>query len=517
MTHQFDITPEVEDFVGTPLDIELLPDVLPFYGAVTRKVPSWWRPALAAYAGLIILLVASLKYLLVSGSGLWSIFAMYGLAVSFNVGSAVVLSRKYQGYKPVLADSDLPKISVIVPAFNEERGSVETIRSILTSDYPAELMKVVVVDDGSSDGTWRAVALVASQDSRVQALRMEQNGGKRFAMAHGFNASDGAEVVVFVDSDTIIEPDALRHLVAPIVADENIHGVSGHAEVANPGASFLARMQQVRYFFAFRILKAAEAKLGKVLCASGCFSAYRKSELDEIMPMWLEQTFLGARATYGDDRALSTEVLRRSGNIVYQRNAVAWTSVPVFLRGYIKQQLRWKKSFIRESLRLISFTHHLGAFAAFRTYLGIALQFIGPIVLTVTVVIGPLLWGTQPWLYLAGIQAMATLYGIVFGIMRKESKWWPGVVYGIFSTVVMAWQIYVALFKLKDTRWGTRDASADGHNEMPGIAERVDGFGHWASPPSFERPISLDSWTSGAVAIGLTALPILIFVAFALH
>jgi hypothetical protein len=110
---------------------------------------------------------------------------------------------------------------------------------------------------------------------------------------------------------------------------------------------------------------------------------------------------------------------------------------------------------------------------------------------------------------------MATLYGILFGIMRRESKWWPGVAYGIFATVIMAWQIYVALFKLKDNRWGTRDASADGRNPMPGIAERVDGFGRWTSEPSFERPMSLDSWTSGAVAVGLTALPILLFVAFA--
>ena len=97
-------------------------------------------------------------------------------------------------------------------------------------------------------------------------------------MAAGIRATD-AEIIAFVDSDSVLEPDALRALVQGF-ADERVGAICGHADVAQPATSpWLTRMQAVRYFVAFRVVKAAESVFSAVTCCSGCFSAYRRAAI----------------------------------------------------------------------------------------------------------------------------------------------------------------------------------------------------------------------------------------------
>ena len=452
-----------------------------------------------------------MKLGLLSAASQSPILSIYGLLVGLYLGSNIILALKYRAEDPIENADLLPSIAVIVPAYNEPAGSVATIESILTCDYPANKLRVIVVDDGSSDGTWEAVAACAATDSRVTALRMERNGGKRAAMANGYRALSGQPVVVFVDSDTLLERTSLRALVTPLVTRPNVAVVTGHADVANPGESWLARLQQVRYYAAFRLVKGAESVTRKVTCASGCFSAYRLSVLDELMDDWLGQMFLGQRATYGDDRALSTNTLAAGYDIVYQENAVCWTNVPTRWKVFWKQQLRWKKSWTRESLRLIPFAWRLGVIPGIRAYVSILLQLIGPLVVTYSLVVRPFENGAPAWLYLAGIQAMATLYGLFYGVMRRQSSWWPGVVYAIMYTVVMSWQVYLAMFKLKDTSWGTRSSdTAQDDDDIPGIAERIDGSGRGFIARSPIAPTEPQHWGIGLLAVPLTALPLVL-------
>ena len=111
----------------------------------------------------------------------------------------------------------------------------------------------------------------------------------------------------------------------------------------------LTLLQQVRYFVAFRVIKGSESIFGCVTCASGCFSAYRRDRLLEVLPAWETQTFLGREATFGDDRALTNMLLRRN-RVVYQSTARCATNVPHQFKGFLVQQTRWKKSWLRESL-----------------------------------------------------------------------------------------------------------------------------------------------------------------------
>jgi len=475
------------------------------------RTPDWWRPVMVAYSLLVIIAIVIVKLGLLSAASQSPILSIYGLLVGAYLTSNIILALKYRAEDPIEDVDLLPSIAVIVPAYNEPAGSVATIESILTCDYPANKLRVIVVDDGSSDGTWDAIAACAATDSRVTALRMERNGGKRAAMANGYRALSGQPVVVFVDSDTLLERTSLRALVTPLITRPNVAVVTGHADVANPGDSWLARLQQVRYYAAFRLVKGAESVTRKVTCASGCFSAYRVSVLDELMDDWLGQMFLGQRATYGDDRALSTNTLAAGYDIVYQENAVCWTNVPTRWKVFWKQQLRWKKSWTRESLRLIPFAWRLGVIPGLRAYVSILLQLVGPLVVTYSLVVRPFANGAPAWLYLAGIQAMATLYGLFYGVMRRQSSWWPGVVYAVMYTVVMSWQVYLAMFKLKDTSWGTRSSdTGQDDDDIPGIAERVDGSGRGFIARSPIAPTEAQHWGIGLLAVPLTALPLVL-------
>ena len=107
-------------------------------------------------------------------------------------------------------------------------------------------------------------------------------------MAAGIRATT-AEVIVFVDSDSSVEPDALKLLVQPL-ADPRVGAVCGHADVLNVRESWITRMQAVRYFVAFRVVKAAESVFGAVTCCSGCFSAYRREAILPRLEWWESQT-----------------------------------------------------------------------------------------------------------------------------------------------------------------------------------------------------------------------------------
>ena len=162
---------------------------------------------------------------------------------------------------------ELPSVAIVVPAMNEESGIGPTIDAAFAVDYPAELLSVYVVDDGSTDGTWREICKAARRHPALHALRFSCNRGKRAAMAAGIRASD-ADVLCFVDSDSTLAPNALQEIVRPF-ADPRVAIVTGHADVLNRGENLLTRLQQVRYYVAFRVVKAARVRLRRRLLRVG--------------------------------------------------------------------------------------------------------------------------------------------------------------------------------------------------------------------------------------------------------
>ena len=125
-------------------------------------------------------------------------------------------------------------------------------------------------------------------------------------------------------------------------------GVSGRTDVANTYTNSLTKMQSVRYYIAFRIMKAAEGYFDAVTCLSGPLSCYRKDLVLAHKEAWLHQTFLGQKATFGDDRSMTNFILR-GHRTTYQDTAICSTIVPNTHRMFLRQQMRWKRSWLRES------------------------------------------------------------------------------------------------------------------------------------------------------------------------
>jgi hyaluronan synthase len=384
-------------------------------------------------------------------------FATYGLAVSAYLVSRFVLSLPYRAPR----DAGLePRVAIVMPAFNEQDAIARSLRSLLAVDYPVDKLEIVAIDDGSTDGTLAELrAVEAEAGGRVHVIAFPENRGKRAAMAAGIRTTD-AEIVAFVDSDSVLEPDALRKLVQAF-ADERVGAVCGHADVLNVHETWLTKMQAVRYYVAFRVCKAAESVFGAVTCCSGCFSAYRRVAIMPRLEWWEDQHFLGRPSTFGDDRSLTNCVLRH-WRVVYHADAVSHTIVPDNFRQFMKQQTRWKRSWTRESLLVARFMWRKHPVASLAVYVGMVLPLLAPVSALRALVFHPVVGHGGPFLYLVGIYSMALVYSLYYAVRRREygPLWLFGVFFVFFYLVFLIWQTYYAILTARSSSWGTRPSTA---------------------------------------------------------
>ena len=380
-------------------------------------------------------------------------FGVYSIVVCVFILSRFGFSLFYKSHPEAGLQ---PSVAIVMPAFNEEQAIGNSVRSLLAVDYPEELLELVVVNDGSTDGTSAEIASIAAGEPRVRVIEFPENRGKRAAMAAGIRATS-AEVIAFVDSDSELDPKAVHNLVQGF-AEERVGAIAGHADVLNSRESWIARMQAVRYFVAFRVCKAAESVFGAVTCCSGCFSAYRREAILPWLDPWEHQSFLGKPATYGDDRSLTNYVLR-DWRVTYESKAISRTIVPAHFRLFLRQQLRWKRSWTRESLIVSRFVWRKHTIACIWTYLGIVLPLIAPVVALRAIVVMPLSGGVGlPLIYLSGIYAMALVYGLYYGLRggHQDTLWIFGVVFIFFYLAFLLWQTYYAILTARNPSWGTR-------------------------------------------------------------
>lgn len=385
------------------------------------------------------------------------LFAGYSLAVVFYVLGRFVLAALY---RPVPDRGHRPSVTIVIPAFNEAEGIIGTIHSCVSVDYPPERLQIIVVNDGSTDGTWDRMVEAKQRWPQICAIDLGRNYGKRGAMAEGIRRADG-EVIVFVDSDSYLDPDAVVNLVQPF-ANPRVGGVVGHADVRNKASNWMTAMQAVRYYSAFRVIKGTESLLGgTVICASGCCAAYRADLVLRELEGWEFQQFLGRPATFGDDRALTSRILR-THKVVYQSSARAETVCPERLRVFFRQQLRWKKSWLRENLYVVRFVWRKNPLAALLTYASVIFPFMAPFVV-VHALAGRVIDGSFSglWFYLVGTYAMALLYCLFYAWMRPNGLWFHGVTFCGLYMAVLVFQTYWGIFTMRDTRWGTRASTVD--------------------------------------------------------
>ena len=402
-----------------------------------------------AYGAVLLYIVWMAKDITIASLARDPVFAGYSFLVTVYVLARFAIAPLY---RPTPDTGYRPTCSIVIPAFNEEGCIEATIDACFSADYPPERLEVVVVDDGSSDRTWERMLAARRRHPSLLCVQFSHNRGKRAAMAEGIRRSSG-EICVFIDSDSVIESDGLAHIMADF-GDRQVGAVVGSADVMNKAQNRMTKMQQVRYFVAFRVVKGSESVFGAVTCASGCFSAYRRSALLEILSRWESQRFLGRPATYGDDRALTNYILR-DHRVVYQSLARSHTLAPATLRAFLVQQLRWRKSWLRESLHVVRFIWRKHPVAALLTYLGVLFPWVAPIVAFRSLYWHSVITGS-PWFYLMGAYVMALLYSLYYGVSRRSPLWHHGITFIVIYMAFLVWLTYYALLTLRNTGWGTR-------------------------------------------------------------
>jgi N-acetylglucosaminyltransferase len=239
-----------------------------------------------------------------------------------------------------------PAVDVVIPCFNEDPALLEACcRSVADQDYPGR-MQVWLVDDGSSNRDALLAVYERWADKGWNVRLLEDNTGKRAAQDEAVRHGYG-ELVVLMDSDTVLAPDAVRQAAA-CFADDRVGAVSGSIGVLNAPTNLLTRLIHHRYRLRFQVERPAQGFFTSLLCCSGPFAVYRRRLLAELWPRYLNQTFGGVRCTNGDDLHLTNLVLATGRQVLFEPRAIASTWVPRSLPLYLRQQLRWNRSFYRE-------------------------------------------------------------------------------------------------------------------------------------------------------------------------
>ena len=238
-----------------------------------------------------------------------------------------------------------PEVSFIIPCKNEEKSIYHTMANALYSDYPKNKVEVIAINDGSTDNTLQEMYRVKKDfsDRKVTIVNFQVNKGKREGMAEGFKRAEG-EIVIQLDSDSFPAKAALKEIVYPFI-DKTVGATVGHTDPSNRDKNWLTKMQTAYYFMSFRALKATESVFDMVFCCSGCFSAYRKEYVLPIIDAWRNETFIGKKIIFGDDRALTNWMIKLGYKTVYVAEAKAYTAVPEKLKQFLKQQVILGKHF----------------------------------------------------------------------------------------------------------------------------------------------------------------------------
>ena len=220
-----------------------------------------------------------------------------------------------------------PTVSVIIPAYNEEKVITQTIQSLLASLYSS--FDIVVVDDGSTDKTLQRVQQEFAGNTRVRAFTIA-NGGKAHALNYGITQTQ-ADIVVTLDADTVFSPDTMSKLVRHFI-DPQVGAVAGNAKVGNR-INPLTHWQALEYITSQNLDRRAFALLNCVSVVPGAVGAWRRKAV------------IGARGfaneTLAEDADLTLAVLRSGYRVAYDDEAVAFTEAPDTIRSFLKQRFRW--------------------------------------------------------------------------------------------------------------------------------------------------------------------------------
>ena len=297
---------------------QVQPDIQARVGAA--QVTAWDRVALHLSEAVLVL-PGGLLY----GLFLLALVTMLGLGL-LNV--VLALARARLARRRPAGPASGPGVAVLIAAYNEELVITRTLEYVLASAYP--IREVIVVDDGSTDGTAAIVRDMAARDPRVRLLQ-QGNAGKWAALNRGF-AAVSEPFVVTLDADTLFTPETVGHLMAGFHSPE-VGAVAGVIKVGNHSRNVITRWQALEYLTQIGVERAASALLNAVMVIPGACAAWRRTAVLAAGGY--------SDATLAEDCDL-TLMLHQHGWRVEQADlAIAYTEAPETLDALLKQRVRW--------------------------------------------------------------------------------------------------------------------------------------------------------------------------------
>jgi cellulose synthase/poly-beta-1,6-N-acetylglucosamine synthase-like glycosyltransferase len=366
-------------------------------------------------------------------------------------------------------------VSCLVAVHNEERIIEKCVASVCAQTYAHK--EVIFVNDASTDNTGAILQELATRYP-ITVIDLKTNVGKKRALGAAMLASNG-DIIAFTDSDSLWKPDAIEKCVEIFRYDPDIGAISGHSRALNGGRNFITKVQDSWYEGQYSIRKAFESYFGSVTCVSGPLAVFRRGAIYNYIPAWEQDSFLGREFKFATDRTLTGFVLGakqvgerlkakyagspfltpdypvREYKIVYTKAARALTEVPDRFGTVIKQQVRWKKSFIRNTFFTGAFYWRKPFVPAAAYYLHILFVLVGPFIVLRHLVYFPLHGETyNSLLYLLGILFVGYMFGLAYKLEDPQSRRW---VYRPFmslcSTLVLSWLIFYSALTIRKMKW----------------------------------------------------------------
>ncbi|MEV7889479.1 glycosyltransferase [Streptomyces sp. NPDC002817] len=284
-------------------------------------------------------------------------------------------------------------VSVLVPAYNEAKCIENTVRSLMASEHPIE---VIVIDDGSSDGTARIVEAMGLPNVRVVR---QLNAGKPAALNRGL-ANARYDIIVMMDGDTVFEPSTVRELVQPF-GDPRVGAVAGNAKVGNRD-SLIGAWQHIEYVMGFNLDRRMYDILRCMPTIPGAVGAFRRSALERVGGM--------SDDTLAEDTDITMAMHRDGWRVVYAEKARAWTEAPETVQQLWSQRYRWSYGTMQAIWKHRRALVERGPSGRFGR--------VGLPLVSLFMVLAPLL---------APLIDVFLIYGLVFGPTQKTVVAWLGV------------------------------------------------------------------------------------------
>jgi cellulose synthase/poly-beta-1,6-N-acetylglucosamine synthase-like glycosyltransferase len=380
---------------------------------------------------------------------------------------------------PVGEATATPSVSILIPAYNESRTIGETIRSVASLDYGG-VVEIVVVDDGSTDGTWYALETLTDAYSNLRVVRQENAGSaaaRNTALEHARN-----EVVISLDADTVLHPNAITEICRHFTSDDVV-AVGGNVSVENMGSNWFAKVQVFDYALAMEMGRMFQNALGFVLCLSGAFGAFRREEL-------LEAGGWNTHWLYSDDFEVSIRI-QQYGDVRYTSQAIADTEVPTTFRGWFKQRSAWAQRGV--SVMLLHWKKQFNTDDGMVGLVGLPLRAIltSLIIIKTVTFVGAMATGKIPvvdsliYVFGVGLLGMTGLCALMLGILTVLQVNPKPIRYGFwvlgYLTIYRPLHIFVRLHGFAKALWwelssfgGSLQADPEDYHHRRTSAESVE-------------------------------------------